>query len=228
MIITISRQAGTNGAAIGRIVAERLGYRIYDDELVDEIARRLHVDPEVACQFDETHLNVVDSVLLEWRDSINEDIYGRFLRQALRRIGEEGNAVVIGRGANFVLKCPGCLHVRLIAPPILRAAITMAIHHESEQEATARLRHEDERRKRFIHAYFHADITDPQSYDLVINLSGLTPEMAADVIIFAAHLREAEQMPALPEATLPHHFEVMARHRKPVPPPIVERMQKLG
>ena len=45
MIITISRQAATNGGLLGRLVAERLGLRVYDREVVDEVARRMQVRP---------------------------------------------------------------------------------------------------------------------------------------------------------------------------------------
>jgi len=227
MIITISRQVGTHGAIIGRLVAEKLGLRLFDHELVDEVARRLQVAPGVAVQFDEALLNPVQSVLWEWRSSVNDQLYGRYLRQALNHIAKEGNAVVVGRGANFVLHCPGCLHVRIIAPLALRTAIFRTTHDVDEPTAQRMLREEDEQRQHFVRHYFHADVTDQEHYDLVINLAGLTPVMVGDIIAHAARLRETESLPVLPHATLPHHIEMMARHRKAVSPGMVEPSQKL-
>ena len=222
MIITISRQAGTNGALIGHLVAERLGLRLFDRELVDEVARRLQVEAPVAVQFDETVLTPVAQVLSEWRSSITEDLYFRSLRQALQHITKEGKAVIIGRGANFVLHCPDCLHVRLVAPIALRTAIWRTTHDIPEPEALRMLDEVDARREHFIRHFFHAEVADPVHYDLVINLAGLTPEMTAEIIAHAARLRVVESLPVRPHATLPHHIAIMARHRKTAPATIVE------
>ena len=126
MIITISRQGATNGLFVAQLVAERLGYRIFDGELVDEIARRAQVDPHILQHFDETVVNPVSSIIWEWRSSISPDIYMRHVRETLYALAREGNAVIIGRGANFVLRGPEYLHVRLVAPLPLRVAMYMA------------------------------------------------------------------------------------------------------
>ncbi|HEY3379542.1 MAG TPA: cytidylate kinase-like family protein [Armatimonadota bacterium] len=225
MIISISRQTATNGELIGRLVAERLGLRYMDRELVDELARRLQVDPNIVTKFDEVSLNPVRAVLWEWLANINEQVYQRSLRQALAHILEEGNTVVIGRGANFVLRCPPCLHVRIVAPLPLRVAIYRAEHEVSEHEAEHLLQQGDHDRAQFIRTIFHQNIDDPLQYDLSVNLAGLTPEMAADIIVHAAQVRSANRLPTEPHATLPQHIEIMGRHRRPTRPATLERTQ---
>jgi cytidylate kinase len=227
MIVTISRQAEPNGGLIGRLVAERLGLRVYDRELVDEIARRLHVDPDIVTPFDEATLNPVQSVLWEWRTSVNEQVYARYLRKALKHIHAEGNAVIIGRGANFVLHCPHCLHVRIVAPTPLRVAIYRAYFDVSEDEALHRIREEDKAKARFARAIFHESIDDPLHYDLVINLGGVGPETAVDLIARAAEERTRQHLPLEPHSTLPQHVEIMARHRRPIRPEIIERYRRI-
>lgn len=218
MIITISRQASTNGALIGRMVAERLGMRFYDRELVEEIARRLHTDTDVISHFDEAALNPVASILMEWRSSINEMVYIRSLHTALRRIGEEDNAVILGRGANYVLRCLGCLHARMVAPLELRIAIYRAEHPRATvADAQRALREVDTQRAQFIWKHFRQDIDDPEGYDLVINLAAIGPEAAADIIVHAAEERFARHIPAEPKATLPQHLDIMLRRKKAQP-----------
>ena len=123
MLITLSRQAATNADLIARLVADRLNLHVYDGELVDEIARRAQKDPQVINRLDETLLGPVEAMLLEWRESINEDIYGRYLRRAVQAIAKRGDAVIIGRGANYIMKCSECLNVRIVAPLELRIAM---------------------------------------------------------------------------------------------------------
>lgn len=228
MIITISRQAATNGGLVGRLVAERLGLRVFDRELVDEIARRLQVDPDIVFQFDEVSQGAVQSLLWDWRAHINEEKYIRYLRQALNRIAAENNAVVIGRGANFVLRCSKCLHVRIVAPIKLRTQIYRSYFDVTEREAERRIRLEDKEKQTFIHRLYGAEIDNPENYDLVINLAGLTPEMATELIVRAARMRVAEHMPLDARATFKQHVEVMTRHRRPIRPEVVERQRAVG
>jgi len=228
MIITISRQAATNGGLVGRLVAERLGLRVFDRELVDEVARRLQVDPNIIIQFDESSKGAIQSLLWDWRAHVNEEVYTRYLRQALKRIAAEGNGVVIGRGANFVMKCSNCLHVRIVAPISLRVEIYRSYFDVSEREAERRIRLEDREKQAFIRRLYGENIDDPENYDLVINLAGLTPEMATDIIANAAKLRASGQLPVEPGATFKQHVEVMTRHRRPIRPEVVERQRVRG
>lgn len=216
MIITISRQAGTNGALIAQVVAERLGLRYYDKELVEEVACRLHADPKIVATFDEARPGAVHSIITEWRSSVNEMTYYRALRAALRRIGEEDNAVILGRGANFALRCLGCLHIRLVGPLELRASIYSNQHDVAEAQARREIRDVDQRRARFIRQQYHAHIDDPAHYDLVINLVAIGPETAADFIIHAAEERMARTLPVEPKATLPQHLDIMLRRKRPL------------
>jgi len=214
MIITVSRQAATNGGLIGRLVAERLGFRVFDRELAEEIARRMQLDPKIVASFDESVLNPVESILTEWRSTINECIYRRYLCEAFERIRREGNAVIIGRGANFVLHGPTCLHVRIIAPMGLRTGIYRTVYPEvSAGEAERRIHDEDQAKQRFIRCLFHQSIDDPQHFDLIFNLEGFTPELVIDMLVKAA---ESRLEPEAPRCLLPEHVRIMSRHRRPV------------
>jgi len=226
MIITISREAATNGGLIGHLVGERLHLPVFDRELVDEIARRLQVEPSVITHFDETTVSPVASLLWEWRSSVNEQIYRRYLTAALQRIAKEQPAVIVGRGANFVLRCAECLHVRIVAPLPLRVAIFQATHEVTVHEAEKAIHQEDHDRAHFVKSVYNAVIGAPENYDLVLNLSGLTPEMAAEIIAQAAEIRSRQHLPPEPAVTLPEHITQMMRHHRPVRREIVERQTR--
>lgn len=218
MNITISRQSATNGLFIAQLVAERLGMRIFDGALVDEIARRAQVDPTILQHYDEQAVNPVASMLWEWRSSISPETYTRHVRDSIRAFAREGNAIIVGRGANYILRGPDTLHVRMIAPLELRVAMYCAGENVSERDAQRWIHDQDILRAEFIHKYFRKSIDDPSYYDLIINLSGLSLEAVADIIVEAAKKRCEEKLTE--EKALPKYKELLAR-RHPVSRPLV-------
>ena len=221
MNITISRQSATNGLFVAQLVAERLNYRIYDAQLVDEIARRSQVDPDILHRFDEQVLNPVASMLVEWQSSLSPEVYLRHVKNTLRSIAREDNAIIIGRGANFVLRGPKSLHVRLVAPLPLRIAMYCAGEGVSEKEAEKWIKKQDGIRADYIKRYYNHNINDPVWYDLVINLDGLSLVSIADLIVQAAQHRQEEHLTA--EMTLPKYQELLMHRHALQRPPIVQQ-----
>lgn len=216
MIITISRQAATNGELIAQLVAERLSLKVYDKEVIEEVARRLHKDPDTVRRLDEALINPVEAMLMEWRESVSEEMYSRQLRSAVRSIARTGNAVIVGRGGSFILRSSECLHIRIVAQFDLRVGMYMAGEGSTEKDAISWIKKIDKRRHEFIHKYFDADIDNPLNYDLIVNLGGLPLEKAVDIIVKAAEIRMEAKVPDDPKATLPQYIELLGRrHWKP-------------
>jgi cytidylate kinase len=227
MILTISRQAATNGELIARHLAEQLRCPVYDRELVDEVARRLHADPAEVARFDETTLTPIDALIVEWRASLTTRRYAHYLRAALEQISRQPCAVIIGRGANFVLHGPHVLHVRMVAPLALRVAIYRETYPVSVEDAVAALQGLDRERARFIRALYHQAIDDPAHYDLTLNLAGWPPVEAGRLILRATALRADADIAPAPTATFAQHIELMTRRRHATPN-MVERERRIG
>jgi cytidylate kinase len=116
-VMTISRQMGSLGSEIARLVAERLGYRLVWRELINQAARRSGA-PEAA-------LAAIDELgLLDMCPSPRAcRAYRAAVKQVIDELAAEGNCVILGRAGQVLLKgVPGCLHVRLIAPVPTRRA----------------------------------------------------------------------------------------------------------
>ena len=191
MIVTISRQAATDGKLLAQMVAERLQYRVFDREVVDEIARRMDLHVSHVIPFDGTLPTPVESLLHEWRHSINQDVYYRHLREVLRIIERQfPDIVILGRGGNFVLKGPDTLRVRVMAPVEWRVAKYIAGEKVSNKEAEKYIADEDRRRASFTRYMFHRNIDNPLHYDVCMNLEGLTYEMVADIISHNVNYRQ--------------------------------------
>lgn len=186
-LITVSREPGTRGAAVAKRVAERLGLDLFHREIIQEMAQSARINTRLAETLDEKGL----SVLEDWLSTlVNErhlwpDQYLKHLMRVIGAIGTRGNAVIVGRGASFILPPIGRFRVRIVAPLKTRVQNVADDFGVSSEEAKRRVLRTESDRRAFIRNYFHADISDPVNYDLVVNTGTLRLESAVDAIIGA-------------------------------------------
>jgi len=189
--ICISRQYGARGAAMGRLVADRLGFRFYSDELIHDIAEAAHVRQQVVESLDER----VQDGIAEWvaglikRGVFAPSDYLRNLSKVVLTLGRHGKGVIIGRGAHFLLDGATTLRVRVIAPLDVRVARVAARDGLSEAEARAKVTRIDDERVAFNRQHSNADIRDPDHYDLLVNAGTLGVEGAAAQTVAAFQFR---------------------------------------
>ena len=189
--ICISRQYGARGAAMGRLVADRLGFRFYSDELIHDIAEAAHVRQQVVESLDER----VQDGIAEWvaglikRGVFAPSDYLRNLSKVVLTLGRHGKGVIIGRGAHFLLDGATTLRVRVIAPLDVRVARVAARDGLSEAEARAKVTRIDDERVAFNRQHYNADIRDPDHYDLLVNAGTLGVEGGAAQTVAAFQFR---------------------------------------
>ena len=189
--ICVSRQYGARGAAMGRLVAERLGFRFYSDDLIHDIAEQGHVRQQVVESLDER----VQDGIAEWvaglikRGVFAPSDYLRNLSKVVLTLGRHGKGVIIGRGAHFLLDGATTLRVRVIAPLDVRVARVAARDGLSEAEARAKVTRIDDERVAFNRQHYNADIRDPDHYDLLVNAGTLGVEGAAAQTVAAFQFR---------------------------------------
>ncbi len=190
--ITISRQLGSGGASIARLVADQLGYRVLDRELVDQVARRAGVSTEAAQTLDERTYDwaggLINSLLLALRgEQLSQESYRYIADRLIREAVAHENLVILGRAGQVVLGFrPDTFHVHVVAPVEDRVERVAARDHISADQARKRIADSDEARRRYVHAVGRKDWSDPCLYDLVINTHRLTPEVAAGLVVDAA------------------------------------------
>ena len=100
-------------------------------------------------------------------------------------IGKHGRAIIVGRGANFILPPEQRFRVRITAPQKFRIQNVARDFNLSAEEAKRRIIKTESNRKAFIRKYFNADIADPNNYDIVINTSTLSIDSVTDMIAAA-------------------------------------------
>lgn len=196
-VVTISRESGSLGLALGRRVASRLGFTFWDQEIVTAVAERLHIDPRKVLALDEHAPGAIEVILTALRmaqGGLAHD-YRHQLRILLASIGHHGSAVVVGRGANCVILSSQALRVRLVAPIGQRIADYERTCQTTHEVAAREVPAGDKDRAEFVRRTFNVDVADPAHYDLVINVGTYSP-LRAESLVLMAYLAKFGQLPA--------------------------------
>src|SRR5207248_10218227 len=116
--IAISREAGTHGPAVARALGARLGWKVYDHELLEMVARELHVGVKLLENVDERHVTWLQESIESFAavPAVREGKYVRHLIETMLSLAAPGRCVIVARGAQFVLPPATTLRVRLVAP----------------------------------------------------------------------------------------------------------------
>jgi cytidylate kinase len=197
----MSREPGAGGTTIARVVAERLGWPVYDSELIQRIAEDLGVHTSLLQSVDEKRVNWLQECLNAWTSSAVSDFaYRQRLLETLLSLASHGECVIVGRGAAQFLAPETTLRVRLVGPLEERSRSVSQRFGVSREEAARRIEATDRDRNQFVREYFGKDATDARLYDLVLNSSRFSIKECADLIIEA--LRQLE-----------HHLAHSTSHR---------------
>jgi len=186
-LILISRQRGAGGLSVAEHLSERLGWPYYDKNIIKEVADTFGADKRHLEFLDERDRNTFQEFANVFRQDpeVSQDDYVEYLKRFIKKLGQVGGSIIVGRGANFVLSPQDALRVRLVAEPEARARLAAQRYGIKEDEATNALEKWDREQKNFIRRYFDQDIADPQHYDLVINTTHIGLEGAVELIIAA-------------------------------------------
>jgi len=169
-VITISRLPGCAGRAVAQELSGLMDFELFDKALLDGIAERTHMSAERVGELDDK----VRSRLLELMESLIQQRYAgedyfRHLCRTVLAIAKRGRAVILGRGASFILPPKTSLRVLLVAPLPVRIHSLSQRLGLSYDEARGRIARVEGDRRAFIMRHFHRDLTDPTAYDLVLN-----------------------------------------------------------
>jgi hypothetical protein len=210
-VICISHTTGAEGEQLGAIVAERLGFRYLDDEIVDQAAEWASLDPAVVADV-ERRKGVLARFFNRLGDSSGSDsprisptspgwpVTGDdarrvpsdetlrgLIRDVIRDAAEEGEAVITAHAASMVLgKRPGVLRVLVTASPAIRAERVAKERDLDERRASDVIQNEDTARASYFRRFFRIEQELPTHYDLVVNTDLLRTAEAADIVVFAA------------------------------------------
>lgn len=176
-VVTISRQLGSLGFEIGKMVAEQMEYRLVWRELINQAAIRAGAPDVALAMIDE--LNLLGICPSPEKCSAYITAVGTVLIE----LAQEGNVVIVGRGGQVVLKDrPEVLHVRIIAPLDLRIARVAQTRKVNPEAALAQIHASDRTRRQYFQRFYQTQWEDPAMYDLIINSGRISVAAAARLI----------------------------------------------
>lgn len=195
-VITISRQYGAGGKTMGEMIAKKLGYAFLDHDLLQKVAEKAKVSKEWVQDMEKEaggkllkfinvliSKNQINRILDKNKGYIDEEIYVDTLNHVINRIADEGNAVILGRGSQYILKdCKDAYHVLLIAERADRIRFMEKHYQMSADQASQAVDSEDKRRINLYRKFGKQDYDQPGLYHLTLNMSKISLEKGCELV----------------------------------------------
>jgi len=203
-VVTVAREFASGGASIAGLLAARLEWKLLDRALLEEVARCAHVDPGLAERFDECvdpwfhrltkqalwHGSIEAVPAVTDDDFFDSEAMARFACQVIREAANAGGCVVVGRGAQCILRDrDDVFHVFVYGPWQQRLERVRRRFPELRDPA-AYIQEMDRKRAGYIRQYFQQEWCHRGLYDLLVN-SRCGEAAAAQAILCAAGLAPA-------------------------------------
>jgi CMP/dCMP kinase len=204
-VITITRQYGAGGSLVARLVAERLGWTVIDNEFVGEVAKRAGLPPEEVAAREERAPSLMERLASALAISSpemfvpgeptesDEDTLIRITERVIAEAAAHGRVVLVGRGATAYLgtarEAGEAVHAYVVAQREVRIRTVMTRLKVAHGEAAKTVDEIDAARERYLERYYRRRRDDAANYHVVVNTALLGYEGAAEVIVDVAKRR---------------------------------------
>ncbi len=187
-VITVAREPGSGGSMVAKKVADLLDFYYFHQNIIKGIAKSADVNERVMRSIEKERMTGIEDFIssLFNKEYVWSGLYIKHLVKIIKVIAEHGRAVIVGRGANFVLRPANRFSVRIIAPVDIRIQNISRSYGVTEPEAKKRMLTRASKRRKYIQGAFGEDVENPIHYDMVLNAERLSTEAMAETIINAA------------------------------------------
>lgn len=185
--ITISTQLGAGGRELAQRLGGRLGWRVFDKEILKEIAKSTNTREKILSRLDDHAVGAFEDFVahLFVPGNLGHPAYVLEMMRVVWAIARQGEAIMLGRGANWLLDPQYGLRVRAIAPVEKRVEWLTRTQAMSAADAIHRVKEDTADRAKFMRQVYKQDIDNPLGYDLVVNLGTLDVEPAVELVVAA-------------------------------------------
>ena len=187
-IITIGREFGSGGRTIAKMAGEKLGIKVYDNELLIKIAEESGLAQTYVAEKTE-NLTLSDLIgrSLSGFGNYNqisvEDHLWKMQSEVILGLAEKENCIIVGRCADYILKEKAdCLKLFIYASLKERINRIVSVYGESDVAPEKRLKDKDKRRSAFYNYFTDMKWGDPHNYDICLNSGILGFEKCVDII----------------------------------------------
>ena len=200
--ITITREYGCSGYSIAKEIVKILNngdkkpeplWAAYERGVLDRVMKDMGLSSHLARTFTDDAQKALTDILKTAFGSLPPQVavYQK-LAETIRLLAANGNVVIVGRASNVITRgMIGGYHVMIIAPMEYKVKNIMKLKNITKKEAEKLVIENTARRENYIKEYVNFDITDPNHYDLVINLAHHTTNGVAQLIIEGMKLKSS-------------------------------------
>ena len=190
-IITISREFGSAGRTIGKLVADKLGYKFYDRELIEKVAEETGFSKayiKERGEYSPSASSFSYSFMGRSHDGLSTDDYlFSVQRKVILQLAEEGGCVIVGRCADYILRNrTDVLNVFIHADKKWRAKRIVEVYGANKYRPERRLDDKDKKRRINYKYYTDREWGDYRNYDMSLNSGKLGIDTCVDIIVAQA------------------------------------------
>lgn len=207
-VITISREFGAGGKTLATILSEKTGYNVVDQEIIEKVAREANVSTDwIKSIENETRgwltkfmfgkgpyrIGYTDPVIPQQDGYIDGNIYVELLNKIMPKIADEGNTIIVGRGGQYILRDrEDTIHLLLVGKIEDRIRFMEETYKMSERQATMIVERMGKRRANLFHYFGLKDYNSPENYHLVLNMSKISMNKAAEMVSALLDMKTSE------------------------------------
>ncbi|MCL2191591.1 MAG: cytidylate kinase family protein [Treponema sp.] len=216
-IITVSRELAALGDETARELAKVLNFRLVDKDTLEERIQSFGIEEKKFKKYDERKPSFFAAL------SQDRDDYLHYLQTSILSEAENGNCVIVGRGANIILKhLPAIISIFLSSPNEVRVERVKSYFHCDEKRAAQIIERSDRDRAGFYRSFFDIEWRHPGNYHLSFNTGIFSPTDCAEVVgvikgkMFTPET-EAQNITVLREMLLGHQIKHRILYEKELP-----------
>lgn len=197
-VFTISRQFGAGGKTLGKRIANKLGYFYADEDSIERAAVEIHVSPDLEkiiemepggrlkryiYKLSPFEKSFMERPLNDKQTYIDGFKYVELLKTIITRMAKEGNAVIVGRGGQYILEdFDEAYHLLLVSDEKDRVQFMMDNYHLSHTRAVQAVKRMEKRRVNLYSYFGRKDYDDLTHYHLFLNMSKLGMDKAEELV----------------------------------------------
>lgn len=194
MIISISREYGSGGHEIAKILSERLGIAFYDRNMLDEIAAEMEADVEKLKKYDEKRRIPIIRRTVRGLSNSPEDAIAEFQFDYIRKKADSGESfVVVGRCSEHILRQnENMIPIFILSDEVSKRKRIEEVRNVSSEEAMRIMTRHDKTRKYFHNYYCPNKWGDSRGYALTIDSGKIGIEGSVELILKYIDIRSGK------------------------------------
>lgn len=194
MIITISRETGSGGHTVGKLLAEKLGYTFYDKEIVASVAKEMGIDEKLILEngenmSDQDYIDMKSGFIPHYKEAeVPYEEIKEAQDRVIKSIADKGNCIIVGRGADFILRGRSDV-INVFIHADMERRVRRVQRHEGVTGQEERIRKELEDKDRSRTTYYRyftgGEWGKVENYTLSLDAGIFTKTQCAELIIKA-------------------------------------------